>query len=221
MTDDVRKSISLSRKKYLSENPEKHPWRSNLKFASEPCEKLKERLKSEGFVFEAEWMPIPEQRSFSIDIAFPDIKLGIEINGNQHYNRDGTLRDYYAQRHRLIEASGWNLLEVHFSHCYSGESVAELIQALRENRAHEIDFTVSERKKTKKQIYEEKVRDRNLLRQQRDAERKKVLDSIDKTHFGWVSDASKALGVSHTHVRRLVKRLYPEDTTIFQRKDRQ
>ena len=49
----------------------------------------------------------------NIDIAFPDIKLGIEINGNQHYNSDGTLKDYYQERHNLIEEAGWKLLEVH------------------------------------------------------------------------------------------------------------
>ena len=28
---------------------------------------------------------------FSLDIAFPDIKFAIEVNGNQHYKKDGKL----------------------------------------------------------------------------------------------------------------------------------
>ena len=30
-----------------------------------------------------------KDRNFSIDIALPDKMVAIEINGNQHYNRDG------------------------------------------------------------------------------------------------------------------------------------
>lgn len=33
-------------------------------------------------------MPL-DDRSFSLDIAFPEKKIGIEVNGNQHYERNG------------------------------------------------------------------------------------------------------------------------------------
>jgi transposase len=217
----IKDKISKGRIKYLKENPDKHPWKDNNKFVSVPCEKLKERFRKEGLIFEAEWMPIPDQRSFSIDIAFPEIKLGIEVNGNQHYNRDGTLKDYYAERHRLIEAAGWNLLEVHFSHCYSEEKVIELIQALRENKAHEIKYTVTPRLKSKSEIYREGVRKRKQERKEKKLklieERKKSLERHDLTKFGWVHQVSLEWGVSHTEVRRWVKNNFP-DLETYKRK---
>lgn len=118
--------ISKARIKFLSENKDKHPWRSNNKHKSKPCEKLKEFLTKENINFVEEWIPL-ENRFFSIDIAFPDIKLGIEVNGNQHYNKDGTLRDYYQERHDLIESSGWKLIELHYSLCFNEDELRKVI----------------------------------------------------------------------------------------------
>ena len=75
---------------------------------------------------------------FSIDIAFPDIKFGIEVNGNQHYNSDGTLKPYYKERHDLIEKSGWILLELHYSSCYI-DDILEKEEAARTQLQRALD----------------------------------------------------------------------------------
>lgn len=41
-------------------------------------------------------------------------------------------------------------------------------------------------------------------------ERKKYLDTIDTTKFGWQTKAGKDLGISHTQVKRWVSKYYPE-----------
>ena len=56
-------------------------------------------------------------------------KIAIEVNGEQHYNRDGTLRKYYQERHDLIESAGWKLLELHYKDCYN-EDVVDKIKKL-------------------------------------------------------------------------------------------
>jgi len=117
LSEETKKVLSEKRKKFLSENPDKHPWKKNDKFKSVPCEFLKDKLKQNGFEFIPEYTPL-QTRAFSIDIAFPEIKLGIEVNGNQHYNKDGTLKTYYQNRHDLIQADGWKLLELHYSSIY-------------------------------------------------------------------------------------------------------
>ncbi|MDY5668732.1 MAG: hypothetical protein SPK43_05840 [Candidatus Onthovivens sp.] len=58
-----------------------------------------------GINFIEEYCPFIDS-AISVDIAFPDIKIGIEINGNQHYNRDGSLKDYYQKRHDKLEEAG-------------------------------------------------------------------------------------------------------------------
>ena len=98
--------LALAIKKWLKNNPNKHSWKTSKK-KSIPCEKFKNILKSNKISFVEEFTPLID-RMFSIDIAFPDKKIGIEINGNQHYSSDGQLKPYYKDRHDLIEKKGGN-----------------------------------------------------------------------------------------------------------------
>lgn len=125
-SDETKAVISEKRKKWLLENPDKHVWKRGAKFKSVPCENVKKYLTDNGIKFESEVSPIPN-RAFSIDIAFPERKVAIEINGNQHYNKDGTLRQYYAERHALIESAGWKLHEVHYTNCFDPEKIKAVI----------------------------------------------------------------------------------------------
>jgi len=120
LSDASKNKISKKRKQFLKNNPDKHPWKNNKKFISAPCEHLKSLLKSNGIEFKPEKTPL-KNRAFSLDIAFPKLKLAIEVNGNQHYNKDGTLKEYYQTRHDLIEACGWKILELYYKNCYSSD----------------------------------------------------------------------------------------------------
>jgi hypothetical protein len=55
---------------------------------------------------------------FAIDIALPEFKIGFEINGNQHYEKNGDLKKYYADRNKYISDNGWTLHQIHYSLCF-------------------------------------------------------------------------------------------------------
>lgn len=129
-SEETKELLASKRQAFLRENPDLHPWKRNSKFISIPCEKLKEKLRELGLSFQEEFSPL-DDRFFSIDIAFPDSKLGVEVNGEQHYNRDGTLKKYYQERHELITSAGWTLLELHYSMCYSNEAIKEIQDHLK------------------------------------------------------------------------------------------
>ena len=116
-SEETKKRLSEIRKNYLRENPDKHVWKRNDKFKSGPCEHLKEVLKERNIEFVEEFTPLID-RMFSIDIAIPDKKIAIEVNGQQHYN-GSELAPYYQERHDLIEAEGWTIHEIHYSKVYS------------------------------------------------------------------------------------------------------
>ena len=126
-TKKSKKKLSEARKKFLRENPDKHNWKNNDKFISLPCETLKKKLTDNNINFIEEYSPSLE-RHFSIDIAFPDSKVGIEVNGNQHYNRDGSLKDYYKERSDFIEGLGWELIELPYIMVYNDDVVDNLIK---------------------------------------------------------------------------------------------
>ncbi len=127
-SEKSKRLMSEKRKEYLLNNPDKHPWKKN-KFKSIPCENIKNFLKEKNFKFEEEFQPLCD-RFFSIDIAFTDIKLGIEINGNQHYSEvsTNTLTEYYQKRHDLIEKSGWKSLEVNYAYGFKIDDFCNILK---------------------------------------------------------------------------------------------
>ena len=128
-TKETKDKLSNIRKDFLRRNPDKHPWKTNDKFKSEPCEALKNFLRSKGFVFEEEYSEFG--RHYSIDIAFPKSKIAIEVNGNQHYNRDGSLKDYYQIRDNYFKNLGWTTLQIPYLKVYSDSFRNELLLRLQ------------------------------------------------------------------------------------------
>lgn len=128
---ETRAKISAARKKYLLTHP--HPWANTKHNYSAPCELLKSLLKEEKINFIEEFQPLREKgRFFAIDIYFPELKLGIEINGTNHYDKQGNLAPYYLDRHNLICAEGISLVEIRYHKIYSEDFRRELIRLLRE-----------------------------------------------------------------------------------------
>lgn len=139
---EQRSKISNARKEWIKNNPEKFHSLSKSRNKSVPCERVKNWLREQSISFIEEYQPLLHlDRFFSIDIAFPDKKIGIEVNGNQHYNRDGTLADYYQKRHDLITAEGWILYELHYSTCFHIDAISKLIPSiLSSDKKIEFDY---------------------------------------------------------------------------------
>ena len=140
-TEESKKKISEARKKWLSENPDKHPWQNkSFVHSSIPCEKFKSFLKEEGIDFIDEYMPLIHiGRFFRIDIAFPDKKIAIEVNGNQHYESNGELKLYYKNRQSLLEEHGWIVYQVHHTCCFNSDKLSEFMKLIK-NSENKIEF---------------------------------------------------------------------------------
>lgn len=148
-SEDYKQKMSIQRKQFLKENPDKCHWRSSDKFKSVPCEKVKEFLRSLNILFVEEYQPEIEGRSFSLDIALPEKMIALEINGQQHYLPDGNLKPYYQERHDLLVSYGWNVFEIHYSFCFNLNKWAEFAETLKNGpTVKEFDyFTYRPRKK--------------------------------------------------------------------------
>lgn len=220
--------ISEKRKAWLAANPDKHPWKTNSKFVSEPCQNLKYALANAGIDFIAEYAPLPD-RFFAIDIAFPAVKIGIEVNGEQHYNRDGSLKKYYQDRHNLIEATGWKIFEIHYHACYNDEKTKEIVNSLL--NLHEIDDIENlsfDNPKRSNQKHESASSQKKFISQQAYFDSQKLSEEslqkwkdairiTDTSKFGFISKIAKTMNCSHTHVRRILNKYFP-DIKSFQRK---
>lgn len=128
ISDETKLKLSAAGKK-SQEVYRPHKIIKNKYNYSYACEKLKEKLRILNINFQEEFPPLlHKKRWFSIDIAFPDKKVGIEINGNRHYNKDGTLTDYFQSRHDLIENEGWILYEIKYKKAFNIFYVLQILQ---------------------------------------------------------------------------------------------
>lgn len=143
ISESTKLKISNSRKEFYKNNPDKHNWKSKEKFKSVPCNKFKEVLDEMNILYVEEFTPLTD-RHFSIDIAFPNKKVGIEINGNQHYEKNGNLKAYYQNRHDIIEKSNWKLYEIHFSVCFNKDIIKTIIENINKENLNIFDFDYDE-----------------------------------------------------------------------------
>lgn len=215
MTDEVKEKISKSRKIFLKKNPDKHTWKKKNKHTSDPCERFKAFLRKNDVSFQSEVQPLRE-RFFSIDIAFPEEKIGIEINGNQHYNSDKSLKQYYQNRHDLIEESGWKIFEIHYSQCFSDEKMMRILTHIRNNA--QLDFVYEfeiVRKKNRENKYGS-WEDAGLARRLKwESSQQQYIDKIknsgiDYSKFGWVGQVSSIIGQKPQKVKKWMLRIMPE-----------
>lgn len=211
-TDEEKKNLSEKRKAYLKVHPDEHPWKRNTKFKSTPCEHLKSVLKKR-FKFEEEYTNTRWEHNYSIDIAFLDKKLAIEVNGNQHYTNEGKLNTYFQNRHDYLEKQGWIVLEIHYSWCYKEDKIQEIIAAIENKEQinlveHELLFankrkTLEERNKEKEQIRQKNKEKRNEEIEKR---KEQILNSgVDLTKFGWVDKVSEITKLTRRQIARIVK----------------
>ena len=191
-TNEQKKDISIRRTKWCLNNKEKHVWSISHRISA-PCEKLKEKLRKENIIFYEEYMPLND-RLFCIDIAFPQYKIGIEINGNQHYNPDKTLKPYYQERHDLIEKNGWKLFEFYYLWAFEND-VIEQIKKILEGNNITYDFKIKEKKV--KPIKEDKLKIifENLIK-----------TDIDFSKFGWVNYAANFTKINCGKINQYMKK---------------
>jgi len=203
-TEETKKLISAKRRAFLSNNPDKHTWKRENRNKSVPCEKLKLFLKGMNISFIEEHSPL-EDRHYSIDIAFPDKKIGIEVNGNQHYDKAYNLLPYYQQRHDNIVAAGWILIELHYKLVFDLQKMTKLVgQLISNHNINECDYSYSvfeKPVKTKKKPTKRKEGPRALEK----AKRLKILHQMDFCDIGWKSTFSKVCNIQERSVMKWIK----------------
>lgn len=211
-TEEEKKKISEQRKLYLKQHPENHPWKRNGKFTSKPCETLKKFLR-EKYTFVEEYTDTRWEHNYSLDIAFLEKKIAIEINGNQHYNSNWELNEYYQKRHDYLTSNGWNVLEIHYTWCYNEDKIKEICEAIDNNKTISFEETkkLLEHKRLTKLEKEQKRKENHLQKEQEKLnlinERKEQILNCgeDLTKYGWLEKVSKLTNLTRRQIQRIVK----------------
>ena len=108
LSEDTKKKISKSRKLYLDKNPGNIPYLLNHSSKESYPEKLfREMLEKENILGWTQEYPILR---YSLDFAFVDLKLDIEIDGGTHNSESVIKKDF--ERDRRLRELGWTILRI-------------------------------------------------------------------------------------------------------------
>lgn len=127
LSEETKNKVRVSMKKYLKTH--RHNW-SKYNKESDPEKKFHEIISKMNLNVDR-YYTIPESdRCFEIDFVLKDLRIGFEINGNQHYESDRmTLRPYYEARRRHLVSFGWEIIDIHYTLCYKPERIVEIINS--------------------------------------------------------------------------------------------
>lgn len=112
LSEITKNKISIGRKKYLEENPDKVPYKLNhhSNGDSYPERYFKNVFRKRNVVFEEEF-PISY---YSLDIAIIDKLINIEIDGEQHY-LDKRIIESNKKRDAYLNENGWKIIRIRWS----------------------------------------------------------------------------------------------------------
>lgn len=226
LSDEIRKKISISMKKYLDENPDKTPYLLNHSSKESYPEKIfRERLERENIQFVQEYKIL----RYSLDFAFPDKKINVEIDGETHLQKNVQKID--AERNKILQNLGWKVLRFRtFDVKTNIENCVQILKTELENSdvvqifdiekyKNKIEFERNNKELVKIQKQNERIERRRLKSIENDAGWKEKFDNIlNSTSFdknimlklGWNANIARQLNISHTQVRRVFKKFYPE-----------
>lgn len=107
-TEEEKKHLSEKRKQFLKEHPNKVPYVLNhhSKGDSYPEKYFKEVLDNEKIEYKQNYYQI----GYFLDFAWPDKKLYLEIDGEQHYV-DERIIEHDKIRTANLECEGWTCIE--------------------------------------------------------------------------------------------------------------
>jgi very-short-patch-repair endonuclease len=235
--NETRKKISEGRKKFLRENYQGSPSFYGLNLRKSHQEKLIE-LELEKREIKG-WISQYRNGTYTYDIAFPELKVDIEIDGGQHSTDSGIKRDRHRDEWSISQ--GWRVLRIKASVIrYNVElAIEEILKFIGpENLETRKNFNIDEFLKKKREedlkLKTEKREKRalnkitrikswnketsNKRRPQKfftermieDYKIKIMNSDINFSKFGWASKVSKILEISPQRVSSWMVRNLPE-----------
>lgn len=219
LTDEHKQKIRESLIKWKNNNPEKYL--NYCRKKSVCCENFKQYLRDNNIDFVEEYTPY-EDRMYTLDIAFPDEKIAIEVNGSQHYDNDGNLNQSTLEKQFYFENRGWKIIQIYYKWCYGVIKNNPVITSIFDLPIHNKNYV--------KEIYTrnyKKLQKQKLLQLQKEKEKEINEDykrniiynliynsNIDFSVSGWSTKAKQYLisrnELYSKHIFQQIKKYFPD-----------
>jgi len=111
MSQETKDKISISRKEYLRNNPDKVPYLLNhSRNESYPEKYFSDIFEKEGLIVEK----AVRIGLYELDFSVPSKRIDIEIDGSQHYC-DKKILESDIRRNEFLEQNGWDIIRINWS----------------------------------------------------------------------------------------------------------
>jgi len=111
LSEETKNKISITRKKYLMENPDKVPYLLNH---SSKGPSYPEKYFDEVFNCEFEYEKYLQVGIYHIDFAVIDKMIAIEVDGEQHY-LDRKIVESDKRKNKYLIENGWDIIRIRWS----------------------------------------------------------------------------------------------------------
>lgn len=189
---------------------------------SKCCENFKNYLKQNNIDFVEEYCPYPNERLYSLDIAWPDEKIAVEINGSQHYDNKGNLNKLTLDKQKFFEDHGWKIIQIYYRWCYEMICKNKQINSIFDLPIHNKEYV----KEIYKRSYikeQEKLKLEKLKQEQKqeiEEQHKQIIynlinnSKIDFTKSKWSKQSIEYLSnrneLWNKGIFRCIRKYYPE-----------
>jgi len=212
---ETRKKISETRKRFLNENPNRVPYllvhSSSKSYLEERFEQLLINNGITGWIYNYSF------KRFVLDFSFPEWKLDVELDGQQHTSEWHVNHD--LKRDAFLNEHGWNVLRFTHKQVLNEpfECLNKVLGFLGKEKIVDLPEDFIKYKKHK-EIFKyiestSKTRSENMF--DTFEKNKKLAEAIpnlpiDFSKIGWVNIVSEKLGISHAQCRRIILAHIPE-----------
>lgn len=210
ISDNLSESMKKAHKEGRAWNIGKSRWNNKPSYPEEFFMRVIENdFEDKNYVRE-----LPFGR-FSLDFAWVDKKICIEIDGEHHQRfEECILRD--KEKDALLIQKGWKVLRVPWkSICNDTRSWIEICKSFVNNESisEERQFLINkfiEAQLTKQRLIVEKRENKEREKQKLIEYRQECLEKVDLMKFGWVTKISKLWGISSQKVHCYMRKYFNE-----------
>jgi|GEM_PF-7113910 len=217
-SDETKAKMRKTRLKYMKNNPQSTAWRKqSMSYPEKVFKQLIEKHQlGKKYDIVNEYSIFP----YFIDFAFVNIKLAIEIDGEQHYTMQSKI-DRDKQKDELLISKGWKVYRIPAFKIQNEfedieKSFLEYLMSFS-TQPKMFNFTndIIKRQQLKKLKKQKRIeRQKTKLRQNDDKikNRKKLLleSNIDFSKFGWIKQASKLFNITPQRTAKWIRKYIPD-----------
>ena len=211
-SEETKRHMSIIRRKYLQEHPEDCYYKKN--HSSKGPSYAESYFKE---IFVKENIPLEYHLrigSYELDFYNKEKGIDVEIDGHQH-TAYKEIVESDKRRTEYLESLGWKVIRINWAIYQTKifEEKLKIIQEIKEivensKPIDNLELLLRDNKEFRREKKIKEIEENEKRKLQLIDERKNIIINcgVNFQKYGWIEDIKNILGVSHTHVKRFMKK---------------